>query len=113
MKQVANYSSLAKLTFIFSFAAMLGLGQKAASQEVITIKQAVENTLKNNLQVKQSQFTESLSDVTLKQSKLALYPTLNAGVNQNMGWGRNQVASGLYLNTQNYNLGARDRKSVV
>ncbi|WP_199138249.1 TolC family protein [Pedobacter sp. ASV12] len=106
MKQVANYSSLAKLTFIFSFAAMLGLGQKAASQEVITIKQAVENTLKNNLQVKQSQFTESLSDVTLKQSKLALYPTLNAGVNQNMGWGRNQVASGLYLNTQNYNLGA-------
>ncbi len=103
MKQVANYSSLAKLTFIFSFVAMLGLGQKADAQEVITIKQAVENTLKNNLQVKQSQFSESLSDVTLKQSKLAIAPSLNGSVSQSMGWGRNQTASGLYQNTQNYN----------
>lgn len=103
MKQVANYSSLAKLTFIFSFAAMLGLGQKADAQEVITIKQAVENTLKNNLQVKQSQFSESLSEVTLKQSKLAIAPSLNGSISQSMGWGRNQTASGLYQNTQNYN----------
>lgn len=104
MKQVANYSSLTRLTFIFSLAAMLGLGQKAQAQEMITIQQAVENTLKNNLQVKQSQFSESLSDVTLKQSKMDLYPSLNASINQSMGWGRNQTASGLYQNTQNYNL---------
>lgn len=103
MKQVANYSSLAKFTFIFSLTAMLGLGQKALAQEVITIKQAVENTLKNNLQVKQSQLTESLTDVNLKQAKMDLYPTLSGSVNQSMGWGRNQTASGLYQNTQNYN----------
>lgn len=105
MKQVAHYSSLAKFTFIFSLTAMLGLGQRAVAQEVITIKQAVENTLKNNLQVKQSQFTESLSDVNLKQSKLDLYPSVSGNIGQNMGWGRNAFGnSGIYQNTQNYNM---------
>ena len=82
------------------------VGFTAAAQEVITIQQAIENTLKNNLQVKQAQFSESLNDVNLQQSKASLYPSLNASVNQNLGWGRNQVASGLFQNTQNYNLNA-------
>lgn len=77
-------------------------GFTASAQEVITIQQAIENTLKNNLQVKQAQFSESLNDVNLTQSKAALYPTLNASVSQDLGWGRNQVASGLFQNTQNY-----------
>lgn len=88
------------------------LGSTVSAQEVITIQQAIDNTLKNNLQVKQSQFSESLNEVNLQQSKAALYPNLNASINQNLGWGRNQVASGLYQNTQNYNLNAGASSSV-
>lgn len=87
-------------------------GSTVSAQEVITIQQAIDNTLKNNLQVKQSQFSESLNEVNLQQSKAALYPNLNASINQNLGWGRNQVASGLYQNTQNYNLNAGASSSV-
>ena len=54
------------------------------------------------MQVQQSKLSESLSDVDLKQSKTALYPTLNANVGQNMNWGRNQSQSGLFENTQRF-----------
>ncbi len=104
MKQVANASSLKKLTFIFSTVFLAGFSQLSSAQEVITIQQAIDKTLTNNLQVKQSKLSESLSDENLKQSKLALYPTLSSGVNQNMRWGRNEGASGLFENTQQYNL---------
>lgn len=101
MKYTAKCSFLAQLTFLFtlSLASLRGF-----AQETITLQQAIDKTLTNNLQIKQSQLSESLSDLNLKQSQLALYPNLNASINQNMGWGRNQVASGLFLNTQNYNL---------
>ncbi|TCC88166.1 TolC family protein [Pedobacter frigiditerrae] len=104
MKQVANYSFVTKLSFILSFVVIITFSQPSFGQELITIQQAIDKTLTNNLQVKQSKLSESLSDVTLQQSKLALYPNLNASINQSMGWGRNQVASGLYQNIQNYNL---------
>jgi outer membrane protein len=84
----------------------------ALSQEVITIQQAIDNTLKNNLQVKQSQLSESLNEVNLQQSKAALYPSFNASINQSLGWGRNQVASGLFQNTQNYNLNTGASTSI-
>ncbi len=103
MKQVANLSFF-KLTFIFSAVFLAGFSQLSYAQEVITVQQAIDKTLTNNLQVKQSKLSESLSDENLKQSKLALYPSLNSGVNQNMNWGRNQSASGLFENTQRYNL---------
>lgn len=74
------------------------------AQQVITIKQAVDLAVKNNLQIKQAEFSERLNDINLEQSKLALYPNLNASVGQNLGWGRNQVASGLYQNTTNYSM---------
>ena len=99
MKKTTFYSLFTKLNLIlgFSFVALSGF-----AQEIITIQQAIDKTLSNNLQVKQSQFSESLSDINLKQSKLALYPSFNGNVGQNMSWGRTQVASGLFLNTQNY-----------
>ncbi len=106
MKQVASTSFLKKLTFIFSTVFLAGFSQLSFAQEIITIQQAIDKTLTNNLQVKQSKLSESLSDENLKQSKLALYPTLNSGVNQNMRWGRNEGASGLFENTQQYNLSA-------
>lgn len=82
----------------------LSFNQIANAQEVITIKQAVENTLKNNLNIKQAAFSAAVSDETLRQSKNALLPTLNGGIDQSMRWGRSQQVSGLYENRQSYTL---------
>lgn len=82
----------------------LSLGQRASAQEVISIEQAVENTLKNNLNIKQAAFSAAISEEDLRQSKNALLPTLNGSINQSMQWGRSQQLSGLFENTQNYNL---------
>lgn len=90
MKQVANYSLLTKLSFILTLVVVTSLGQKVAAQEVITLQQAVDKTLTNNLQVKQSKLSESLAEETLSQSKLALYPTLNGSVNTGLSFGQSR-----------------------
>ncbi|WP_036678615.1 TolC family protein [Daejeonella oryzae] len=61
---------------------------QASAQEKITLRQATEIALQNNLQIKQAQLSEALSDENLKQSKIALYPTLNASNNLNFNYGR-------------------------
>ncbi len=58
------------------------------AQEKITLQQAVEAALKSNLQIKQAQLQESLTEQDLKQFKLALLPTLNASTNLNFNFGR-------------------------
>lgn len=58
------------------------------AQELITLRRAIELTLQNNLQIKQVQLNEALTDEVLKQSKLALFPTLNASSNLNFNFGR-------------------------
>lgn len=88
MKQVANYSFLNKLTFILSLVVFSAFGQNSAAQEVITIQQAVDKTLTNNLQIKQAQFSAAISDENLTQSKNNLYPTLNGNANVNKNFGR-------------------------
>lgn len=103
MKRNKKFIYLAQLSLLAGIPLFGFIGQSKA-QEIITIQQAIEKTLNNNLQVKQAQLSEKLGDLNLKQSQLALYPTLGGNIGQNMGWGRNQVASGLYQNTQNYNL---------
>ncbi|MCZ4225221.1 TolC family protein [Pedobacter rhodius] len=66
----------------------LSFSQTLKAQEVITIQQAVDNTLKNNLTIKQAQFSAAITDENLTQSKYALYPNLNASVNPNLTFGR-------------------------
>ena len=59
-----------------------------SAQERITLKRATELVIENNLQIKQSQFSEAISEENLQQSKLALYPTLNANTGLNFNFGR-------------------------
>ncbi len=111
MKSVA-ITSLKKLTLIVSTVFLVGFSELSSAQEVITIQQAIDKTLTNNLQIKQSKLSESLSEENLKLSKLDMYPSLNSGINQNMNWGRNQSASGLFENTQRYNLSANINSGI-
>ncbi len=58
------------------------------AQERITLKRATELVIENNLQIKQAQFSEAISEENLSQSKLALYPSLNANTGLNFNFGR-------------------------
>jgi outer membrane protein len=88
VKHVANSSFLLKLTFILAVVLVISSGQKVLAQQVITIQQAVDNTLKNNLTIKQAEFNAAITDENLRQSKYDLYPTVSATVNPNLNFGR-------------------------
>jgi outer membrane protein len=104
MKTIISYNSLRKLSLALSFLFLIIFMQSAVAQEVITVQRAIEVTLQNNLQVTKSKLSEDLAEENFKQAKLAQYPRFNGSVGQGMGWGRNNISSGVYENTQNYNL---------
>lgn len=72
----------------FTFLFIVVISASVLAQEVITLKRATELVIENNLQIKQAQFTEAISDENLSQSKLALYPNLNANTGLNFNFGR-------------------------
>jgi outer membrane protein len=102
MKTIISNNVSFKLALALSFIFITGFEQQTLAQEVITVQRAIEVTLQNNLQITKSKLSEDLAVENFKQAKLAQYPRLNGSVGQNMGWGRNNVSSGVYENTQNY-----------
>lgn len=76
-----------KLTVLTGLGVLLTLPQLQA-QQTITLREATELALKNNLQIKQAEFSEALSSEDLKQSRFDLYPTLNGSNNLNFNFGR-------------------------
>lgn len=74
--------------FSLLFSCLLCATFYVEAQEVITIQEAINKTLSNNLQIKQSQLSESLSDENYKQSKNALFPSVNGGSSYNINFGR-------------------------
>ena len=91
-----------KFPLVLSLVFLVICFQESAGQEVITIQQAIEKTLTNNLQIKQSQLNESLSDENLRQSKNALLPTLNGNGGYNVNFGRSEDPSTRQFNTQKF-----------
>lgn len=77
-----------KLTIALSIILTAGFVNVSVAQEVITIQQAVERTLQNNLQVKQAKLNESLSDENLRQAKNDLLPSVNGNGNYSLNFGR-------------------------
>lgn len=88
MLQIKTYP-FSYLLIAVTIVNVLFLGEQATAQENITLQQAVELTLKNNLQIKQAALSEALSEANLKEAKLSRLPTLNAGSNLNFNFGRN------------------------
>jgi outer membrane protein len=77
--------------FKYLFIGFSGIACSTASlsaQELLTLKRATDLVLENNLQIKQAQFSEAISEENLQQSKLALLPTLNANSGLNFNFGR-------------------------
>ena len=112
MKQVANFSFITKLSFIFILAVVAFSGQKSFAQEIITLQQAVDKTLNNNLQVRQSKLSESLAEETLNQSKLALYPTLNGSVNTGLSFGQSRDQNTFQVINQKFMIDSAQKPEI-
>lgn len=69
----------------------------AQTGKIITLRQAVDFTLQNNLQIKQAQFQSAITDENLKQSKFELYPNLSSSFSAKKQFGLffDQTAGGL------------------
>lgn len=59
----------------------------AQEVEKITLQQAVDLALQNNLQIKQAQYQSSISEEGLKQSKFEMYPNLISSASANRQFG--------------------------
>lgn len=58
------------------------------AQQVIPLREAIDLAQNNNLQVKQALFQAAITEQDVKQSRMNLYPTLNAGMDGDLRWGR-------------------------
>jgi len=84
-----NNSLLSKLRSAAAIGFLsLGFSLTAQAQETLTIQQAIERMLQNNLNIKRAVLNVSSASVDLQQSKAALYPTLNASADNSLSFGR-------------------------
>ncbi|HEX7366425.1 MAG TPA: TolC family protein [Pelobium sp.] len=85
------------LTCFALFAFAVSTDVFAQEGETITLRQAVDIALQNNLQIKQAQFDAAISNENLKQSKFELYPNLNNSFSANRRFGLffDQTSGGL------------------
>lgn len=114
MKMFTNNSVLSKLKGIAALGFLsLGISMSAQAQEVLTIQQAIERMLQNNLTIKRATLSVNSATVDLQQSKAALYPTLNGSQNNNFNFGRSLNNATNQLITQNFYQGGAGLNTSV
>ena len=89
MKKFIHQHSLSKLTCIFLLGVLFtGFQNQVLAQQAITLPQAIDRMLENNLNIKQGALDVATADVNLRQSKAALLPSLNANSTNQVSFGR-------------------------
>ena len=76
--------------------------QPASCQEKWNLRTVVDYAMKNNLGVKQSEVQAELSELTLKQSKMGLYPALQFSGGMSVNSGSNQDPTTFNRITETY-----------
>jgi len=77
-----------KLCFVgLCFLTLSSIAANAQEVEKVTLEQAVNLTLQNNLQIKQAQNQLTISDENLTQSKFNLYPSVTSSASANRQYG--------------------------
>ncbi len=76
------------MKFLFLNIVLVSFGLMANAQKTLTLKQAVEIGIKNNIDVLQSNLQMQKDGITLKQLKENRLPNLNASANQGTNYGR-------------------------
>src|SRR5690606_5989411 len=74
-------------------------------QEVITLKAALDSTMKNNLQIRQADFQSALTGQDVFQSRMNLFPSINGGVS-------GRINGGSFFDEKTGTLGNTTNKSV-
>lgn len=87
---------------LFLLALLISLIDQVSAQEKWNLLQCVDYAMKNNIAVRQAEIQTRLSELTLKQSKLAQYPSLTYGINGSYSSGRNQDPTTFNLITKGY-----------
>jgi outer membrane protein len=70
-----------KFALPFFFLLIVWGTSSAQEAKVISLRAAIDSTLKNNLQIKQADFQAAISSEDLRQSRMNIYPSLGAGTN--------------------------------
>ena len=83
--------------------ALILLSGSAMAQQKITVQEAVDRALQNNLQIKQTEFQMSIAEQDVLQARMNFYPTLNAGGNWGQSWGLSFDQTAGRLVTQSVN----------
>lgn len=78
-----------KAFLLLTLLGMLVFSIPVLAQELWSLEECIYHAYENNLTIKQSQLDLLVADEDLKQSKLNMIPSFNAGVSQNYRWGRN------------------------
>jgi len=85
---MTQYISGFKRAGIFSILLLVLVSFTAKAQRVVSLQQAVDLTLKNNLTIKQAQFTEALGTEDYQQAKNNMLPNLTANPQASYNLGR-------------------------
>jgi len=88
---------------LWSALALILLSGSAMAQQKITVQEAVDRALQNNLQIKQTEFQMSIAEQDVLQARMNFYPTLNAGGNWGQSWGLSFDQTAGRLVTQSVN----------
>ena len=96
------------LNIIFLLSCFIALAQKK-----LTLQQAIQMGIANNINVNQSDLLSQKANITFKQSKAAMLPNLNATANQGINQGRtNDPITNAFIN-QNINYSSYGASSSV
>lgn len=80
---------------------MVAFSINIVAQELWSLEECIYYAYENNLAIKQSILDVESTNYDLKQSRLNMVPSLNAGVSQNYNWGRNpNPQTNIYENLQ-------------
>src|SRR6185437_10050198 len=110
---MTQYRSGIKRAGIFSVLLLALASFSAEAQRVISLQQAVDSTLKNNLTIKQAQVTEALAAEDYKQSKYNQLPALNANPQGGYYFGKSQIAGAFAYSTSALNIQGQANLSVT
>ena len=99
-------------TRIFLLMISLNALSIANAQQAITLKQAIETSLANNISIKQGANAIESARIGLEQDRMSRLPSFNAGAGQSINFGRsvnpydNQVVENQQVNSNNLSLSA-------
>lgn len=83
------------------------------AQQVISLQQAVDSTIKNNLTIKQAQLTEALANEDYNQAKYNQLPTISANPQGGYYFGKSQIAGAFAYSTSALNINGAATASLV